>query len=572
MRRLLPIILTQGILAKHHRLHTCPRRVPTLLSAMTTSSMAASSSTTTSPQLKSLADWSFGEPKLAQLPLDSNGKSIRSSVPRAVFSLASPTQWKSPPVVVSFSKDVLVHMLEMDPKEVETQNFADWVGGQTILEGSQPMAHRYGGHQFGHWAGQLGDGRAHLLGEFTNSMGQRWELQLKGSGRTPYSRFGDGRAVLRSSVREFLCSEAMAALKVPTSRAASLVVVKDKVARDMFYDGRMKMEPCAVVLRIAPTWFRFGSFEILAKSNELEELRQLADFVLKQSFPHISETGDQGYLAMFQEVVEKTAELVAHWTSVGFAHGVLNTDNMSIASVTIDYGPFGFLDEYKPGFSPNHSDDDGRYDFQSQAGIGRWNLAKLATALRLLLGAGQQNTLETLLKGYWPAYEAKLMELWRAKLGLITEEEGDKALVELLLATMEVVEADFTQTFRDLAEVSMEDLEEQKIPSSAWGLTQCMKQKQMKEVLRQYVARLKKEEREDVARMEAMQGANPRYILRNWIAQRAIELAEEEDFSEVRFLLQLLQNPFSISKEAEAKGYASPPPKWSRKLAVSCSS
>ena len=317
---------------------------------------------------------------------------------------------------------------------------------------------------------------------------------------------------------------------------------------------------------------RFGSFEILAKSNEMEELRQLADFVLKQSFPHIPDTGEQGYLAMFQEVVEKTAHLVAHWTSVGFAHGVLNTDNMSIASVTIDYGPFGFLDEYKPGFTPNHSDDDGRYDFQSQAGIGTWNLAKLATALRPLLGAGHENTLETLLKGYWPSYEAKLLELWRAKLGLVTEEEGDKALVELLLATMEVVEADFTQTFRDLAEVSLEDLEDQKIPSSAWGLTQCMKHKQMKEVLSQYVARLAREEREDTARMEAMQAANPRYILRNWMAQRAIELAEEEDFSEVRFLLELLQNPFSTKKEAEAKGYASPPPKWSRRIAVSCSS
>jgi len=348
--------------------------------------------------------------------------------------------------------------------------------------------------------------------------------------------------------------------------------VKDKVARDMFYDGRMKMEQCAVVLRIAPTWFRFGSFEILAKSNEVEELRQLADFVLKQSFPHIPETGEQGYLAMFQEVVEKTAQLVAHWTSVGFAHGVLNTDNMSIASVTIDYGPFGFLDEYKPGFTPNHSDDDGRYDFQSQAGIGRWNLAKLATALRPLLGAGHENTLETLLKGYWPAYDAKMLELWRAKLGLVTEEEEDKALVELLLATMEVVEADFTQTFRDLAELSLEDLKDQKIPSSAWGLTQCMKHKQMKEVLSQYVARLKREEREDMARMESMQGANPRYILRNWMAQRAIELAEEEDFSEVSFLLELLQNPFSTNKEAEARGYASPPPKWSRRLAVSCSS
>ena len=275
---------------------------------------------------------------------------------------------------------------------------------------------------------------------------------------------------------------------------------------------------------------------------------------------------------LFQEVVEKTAELVAHWMTVGFAHGVLNTDNMSIASVTIDYGPFGFLDEYKPGFTPNHSDDDGRYDFQSQPGIGRWNLGKLATALRPLLSGSNQNNLDTLLKGYWPAYNAKVLELWRTKLGLETKEEEDGALVELLLATMEVVEADFTQTFRDLAELSVEDLKDQKIPSSAWGLTQCMKHKQMKEVLSQYVARLAREEREDMERMEAMQAANPRYILRNWMAQRAIELAEEDDFSEVNFLLELLQKPFTMNKEAESKGYASPPPKWSRRLAVSCSS
>ena len=202
---------------------------------------------------------------------------------------------------------------------------------------------RYGGHQFGYWAGQLGDGRAHLLGEYRNAAGERWEVQLKGSGRTPYSRAGDGRAVLRSSVREFLCSEAMAALGVPTSRAAALVVTDDKVLRDMFYDGRVRQERGAVVLRLAPTWFRFGSLEILAKEGELAELRQLVDFLLVNNFQHISEVGEPGYLALFAEVVDKTASLVAHWTALGWAHGVLNTDNMSLASITIDYGPFGFM-------------------------------------------------------------------------------------------------------------------------------------------------------------------------------------------------------------------------------------
>lgn len=202
---------------------------------------------------------------------------------------------------------------------------------------------RYGGHQFGYWAGQLGDGRAHLLGEYRNAAGERWEVQLKGSGRTPYSRTGDGRAVLRSSVREFLCSEAMAALGVPTSRAAALVVTDDTVLRDMFYDGRVRQERGAVVLRLAPTWFRFGSLEILAKEGELAELQQLVDFLLVNNFQHISEAGELGYLAMFAEVVDKTASLMAHWTALGWAHGVLNTDNMSLASITIDYGPFGFM-------------------------------------------------------------------------------------------------------------------------------------------------------------------------------------------------------------------------------------
>ena len=272
---------------------------------------------------------------------------------------------------------------------------------------------RYGGYQFGYWAGQLGDGRAHLLGEYLNTRGERLELQLKGSGRTPYSRFGDGRAVLRSSVREFLCSEAMHHLGVPTSRAASLIVTEDLVPRDMFYDGRMKQERGAVVLRLAPTWFRIGSFEILAINKEYEELAQLADFVLSNAYPDITLTGEDGYLAMFAEVVDKTALLIAKWMSVGFAHGVLNTDNMSIASVTIDYGPFGFLDEYNPRFVPNHSDDMGRYDFQNQVNIGLWNLDKLASALKPLISPDKHNQLENILKGYGVKYQSYHLEIFR---------------------------------------------------------------------------------------------------------------------------------------------------------------
>jgi len=380
--------------------------------------------------------------------------------------------------------------------------------------------------------------------------------------------------VLRSSIREFLCSEAMAALGVPTSRAAAIVTVRDRVARDMFYDGRMKMEQGAVVLRLAPSWFRFGSFEILATNSEFEELRQLADFVLATAFPHIPETGEQGYLAMFQEVVTATAELVAAWTAVGFVHGVLNTDNMSIASLTIDYGPFGFVEAYSTSFTPNHSDEESRYDLGSQAAIGRWNLAKLATALRPLVG--DTKALDMLLEGYWPAHNAKLLALWRAKLGLVGEEEGDLAMVDQLLAIMEAVGADFTQTFRDLGEVSLEELGEGRVPAAAWGLTKCMEHGGMEEWLGGYRARVERaltwDLVGDTGRMEAMQATNPRYVLRNWVAQHAIEQAEGGDHGEVEFLLQLLQRPFTTSKAAEERGYAGPPPRGAAGLAVSCSS
>jgi len=454
----------------------------------------------------------------------------------------------------------------------DTQEFSDWVGGNTVLPGSIPLAHRYGGHQFGYWAAQLGDGRAHLLGEYVNRKGERWELQLKGSGRTPYSRFGDGRAVLRSSIREFLCSEAMFALGVETSRAASLVVVNDRVPRDMFYDGRLKMERGAVVLRLAPTWFRFGSLEILAINGEIDQLRELVDFVLQNNFPHICDSGEDGYLAMFQEITQRTAEMIAQWTAVGFVHGVMNTDNMSLASITIDYGPFGFVDGYNPDFTPNHSDDMGRYDLKGQPSIGLWNLDKLATALKPLLTLEKHKQLEIILKGYTKLYETKLLELWRNKLGMIKKEEGDEHLVGLLLDTMSVVEADFTQTFRDLAELSLQDLKEMLIPASAWGLHQCIKNKQMKEFLKLYVERMEREDQGDTERMDHMQETNPRYILRNWIAQKAIEMAENDDFSEVEFIHKLLQNPYKVDKVAEEKGFAAPPPRWAEQLAVSCSS
>merc|ERR1711879_291307 len=294
----------------------------------------------------------------------------------------------------------------------------------------------------------------------------------------------------------------------------------------------------------------------------------------------ITEPREEAVLALFSRVVESTAELIARWAAVGFTHGVLNTDDLSLAGVTIDYGPFGFLDEYNPGFIPNHSDDMGRYDYQSQVNIGLWNLDKLAVALKPLLSTDKHSQLEVVLRGYGSIYQKHYLELFRAKLGLASPEDEDEKLLDILLAIMESVEADFTQTFRDLSEISLEDLRTASIPVTAWGLSQCNKNSELRGWLGEYYERLERDRRYsevkaedgDRRRMERMQAVNPRYILRNWIAQRAIEMAEEDDFSEVQFLLGLLRNPFKINKSAEEKGYASKPPGWSKRLNVSCSS
>lgn len=527
---------------------------------------------------KQLSEWSFADPKLASLPLDPElDNYVRRFVPKVIFSQCQPTPMKTPRKLVAVNDEVLKHILDMDPQIRHDPEFVDFVSGNKVLEGSIPMAHRYGGHQFGSWADQLGDGRAHLLGEYINQSGERWELQLKGSGRTPYSRFGDGRAVLRSSVREFLCSEAMFYLGVPTSRAASLIVTDDPIPRDMFYDGNMKLERGAVVLRLAPTWFRFGSFQILSKHNELDELNALVDFVLKENFPHIVElhpnSRDDQILTLFREVCEDTAKMVAHWMSVGFAHGVMNTDNMSIKSITIDYGPYGFLDEYDPHYIPNSSDDMGRYDFQNQPSVALWNLQQLALALKSAITESRREDLTKPMEEYAKNYQKIFLDLFAKKLGLKTSKTSeDMELLAYLLKSLELKDADFTQSFRDLSEISLEDLIARKIPEGAWGLKKIMEEEHFQKFMDKYPARLEEENTLDDERMTRMQAANPRYILRNWLAQRAIELAEKDDFSEVDKLLRVLKKPFTIQKEAEEGGYAQPPPKWSKQLRVSCSS
>ncbi|XP_060638423.2 protein adenylyltransferase SelO-like isoform X3 [Anolis sagrei] len=464
-------------------------------------------------------------------------------------------------------------MLDLDVSVSDSEDFLQLVSGAKVIWGSLPLAHRYGGHQFGSWAGQLGDGRAHLIGVYTNRFGVSWELQLKGSGRTPYSRNGDGRAVLHSSVREFLGSEAMHYLGIPTSRAASLVVSDDDVWRDRLYNGNVKKERGAIVLRVAKSWFRIGSLEILAHSGELELLRTLLDLVIDEHFPSIKRNDSNRYLAFFSTVVSETAKLMALWMSVGFAHGVCNTDNFSLLSITIDYGPFGFMDSYDPDFVPNTSDDERRYKIGNQANVGLFNLNKLLQALNRLLDPRQKQLASQILMGYSEQYYRCFSEIFKRKLGLLGDDDGDNYLIAFLLKLMEDSRADFTMTFRQLSEISEDQLKELSIPKDFWALQDVAEHEFFSSWVDLYLLRLKSNTGDlDSERRRRMTGINPRYVLRNWMAESAAQKAEKNDFSEVRLLQQILQSPFQMQTVAERAGYAHRPPAWAQDIKISCSS
>ncbi|XP_062335332.1 protein adenylyltransferase SelO-like [Osmerus eperlanus] len=507
-------------------------------------------------------------------PLDQVDGNFVRTVKNCIFSESTPTPLKGPLKLAAFSKDVIENILDLDVSVTHAKDFVHYF--RTLLKllpGSIPLAHRYGGHQFGYWSGQLGDGRAHFIGEFTNSKGATWELQLKGSGKTPYSRSGDGRAVVRSSVREFLCSEAMHFLKVPTSRASSLIVSQEPVWRDQFYSGNVKTERGAVVLRLAKSWFRFGSLEVLADAGELDLLRKLLDFVIKEHFSTIDSNDPNKYLGFFSRVVTETAHLIAQWMSVGFAHGVCNTDNFSILSITIDYGPFGFMESYNLNFVPNTSDDEGRYGIGAQADVGMFNLERLLDALRPVLTHKQHQRAMDLLKDYPDIYHRRFHELFKAKLGLLGGEESDGYLIAFLLKLMEETGADFTMTFRQLSEASDTQLHSRLISQAMWALDDLASHKLFSDWLSLYLLRLSRQKGDtDVDRQRRMKSVNPRYVLRNWMAESAIRKADMGDFSEVAALHQTLSRPYLKQDTAEEAGYSARPPLWARKVKVSCSS
>ena len=452
-------------------------------------------------------------------------------------------------------------LIDLPPDSLCNDAAVEWLGGSSPLPGTEPVAMCYAGHQFGHFVPQLGDGRAMVLGEVLTEQGSRWELQLKGAGVTPYSRDGDGRAVLRSTIREFLCSEAMQALGVPTTRALCMLGSEEAVYRE-------RIECAAVLVRMAPSHVRFGSFEVFFYRQQYDHLRCLADYVIDHDYPHLRDQPEP-YVALLSDVVRRTARLMAQWQLVGFAHGVMNTDNMSILGLTLDYGPFGFMDAYEPGYVCNHSDHQGRYAFDRQPSIGLWNLTCLAQAmLPLLHPDGSEASVERareLLADYEPMLAEAYARGMRAKLGLREERSGDRALGTRLLALMEANRVDYTNLFRDLAEFRVNELTPaarlrdrfiDRTGFDAWA--------------GDYRTRLRLEDSEDGMRSAAMRGVNPRYILRNYLAQQAIERAEQGDFGEVEQLLTLLSRPFDDQPGMAA--YAAEPPEWGRHLEISCSS
>ena len=491
---------------------------------------------------------------IRELPGDAG---ISSSSQGICWSAVVPTA-VSRPFLLAYSAEVL-DLLDLSGVDAGSPEFLQAFAGNRMLEGMVSYATRYGGHQFGQWAGQLGDGRAIGLGEVINRKGERWELQLKGAGVTPYSRRADGRAVLRSSLREFLCSEAMHHLGIPTTRALSLIVTGDGVLRDMLYDGNPAVEPGAIVCRVAPSFTRFGHFEILAARGEHELLQRLVNFTLSRDFPFIVGTDAERFVQWFRLVCERTALLMVEWMRVGFVHGVMNTDNMSILGLTIDYGPYGWVDNFDPGWTPNTTDEQlHRYCFGQQSAVARWNVERLAEALMPV--APSRKMLDEGLAHFDDTFQSALSKMLAAKLGLLEWQDDDAALVESVFDLMQQAEVDMTEFFRQLAQVKQHAPRLETLRSAFYRAPLYESHAALFEAwLGRYAARLGRQQDDDASRRVRMNKVNPRFVLRNYLAQEAIDAVMQNDLSMIERLMQAARHPYD---EEQPKDLIAKRPDW----------
>jgi uncharacterized protein YdiU (UPF0061 family) len=499
-------------------------------------------------------------------PADSLLKNTRRQVKEAVYSYVNPKKTKAPQIL-HVSKE-MASELSISEEESTSEFFKNIVTGNEIYPNTKPFAMCYGGHQFGNWAGQLGDGRAINLFEIEHK-NKNWKVQLKGAGETPYSRTADGLAVLRSSVREYLCSEAMFHLGVPTTRALSLSLSGDAVLRDVLYDGNPAYEKGAIVSRVSPSFLRFGNYEIFAARKDIKNLKSLVDYTIKNHFSITEKKPKELYIQFFKEVSKRTLEMIIHWQRVGFVHGVMNTDNMSILGLTIDFGPYGWLEGFDFGWTPNTTDrQHKRYRYGNQPNIGLWNLYQLANALYPIIE--EVAPLNKILEQYKIDFETKSLQMMKSKLGLLTSDEDDVKLIQDLEDTLQLVETDMTIFFRKLSDFTDNNSGLQLIKESFYDYknisTEVMNTWNL--WFKRYDERLKIERVSIEERKEKMNAVNPKYVLRNYMSQLAIDEADKGNYTLIDALFQLLKKPYSEQPENE-KWFAKRP-EWARNK-VGCS-
>ena len=522
--------------------------------------------------VESMYPFDFDNAFVRDLPGDERDDRQPRQVYGAAWSAVRPMPVRAPRLL-AWSADMAAE-LGLDDADMRSEGLVQVLGGNRLLDGMQPFAANYGGHQFGHWAGQLGDGRAISLGEVVAPSGQRWELQLKGAGPTPYSRRADGRAVLRSSIREFICSEAMHHLGVPTTRALSLVASGEMVLRDMFYDGNAQPEPGAIICRAAPSFIRFGSFELPASRGETRLLRQLVEFTIHRDFPWLVDQGSGRDAEWFAQVCERNAVMVAHWMRVGFVHGVINTDNMSVLGLTLDYGPYGWVDNYDPDWTPNTTDAaHRRYRFGRQPDIVRWNLGRLAAALSPLFP--DPAPLHAGLQRFDQALGEQTRVMSAAKLGLRVGNDADLELMHGLQQLMVQAEIDMTLWFRALADVDIDAPSLQPLEGAFYDQA---KQQEfapaLLDWLRAWAARVQLDDGDPQQRRARMHAVNPRHVPRNYLAQQVIDQAHDGNLEPLHELMTVLQRPYD--EQPEHAQFAAKRPEWARhhpgSSMLSCSS